>query len=130
MSTTTKNTTTKWLAGLNSLLGLWLIVAPFIFEAPTGDLWNDVIVGASIVVIGGYNYYRAANQQSVSTGAATLNALLGLWLIIAPFVFGVGGVLLWSDVIVGVIVASFAAYNVYAASSTERERTTAESSQP
>ncbi|MDF9748151.1 SPW repeat protein [Natrinema salsiterrestre] len=123
------STTTKWLAGINSLLGLWLIVAPFILEAPTGDLWNDVIIGSSIVVIGAYNYYRATNQQSVSTGGATLNVLLGLWLIIAPFVFGVGGALLWSDVIVGVSVASLASYNAYAAGSSERERTAAESSQ-
>lgn len=120
------STTTKSFARINALLGLWLVIAPFIFEAPTTDLWNDVIVGAAIVLLAGYNYYRETNQQPMSTGGAGLTLLLGIWLIIAPFVFGVSGALLWNDVIVGVIVASLAGYNAYLASRTAQPRTTPE----
>lgn len=107
----TVSTTIKWLAGINGLLGLWMIAAPFIWGAPAVDLWNDVIVGVLIAGIAGYNYYREANDQSASQGSAVVNTLLGLWLIAAPFVFGVDGVLLWNDVIVGAIVTLFAGYN-------------------
>lgn len=40
-----------------------------------------------------------------------MNTLLGLWWVIAPFVFGINGVLLWNDVIVGALVVFFAGYN-------------------
>lgn len=115
--------TIKWLAGINGLLGLWLIAAPFIFSAPVGDLWNDVVVGALVAGLAGYNYYREANGQTVSQGSAALNTLLGLWLIVAPFVFGVDGVLLWNDVIVGAIVTFLAGYNWGAGNSSTATRT-------
>lgn len=101
----------KLLAGTNGLLGLWMIAAPFIWGAPTADLWNDVIVGIVIAGLAGYNYYRETNGQTASRASAALNTLLGLWLIAAPFVFGVDGVLLWNDVIVGAIITLFAGYN-------------------
>lgn len=104
------STTTKRIAGVNALLGLWLIAAPFWLGAPPIDLWNDVIVGILIAGIAGYNWYR--KDQEVSRSGAGFNALLGLWLIVGPFLYGVSGVLLWNDVIVGAIVASLAGYAV------------------
>lgn len=41
--------------------------------------------------------------------------LLALWVIAAPFVFGVGTTVMWNDVIVGGLVAVFAGYNAYVA---------------
>lgn len=120
------STITKPLAGINGLLGLWLIVTPFVLEAPTSDFWNDVIVGTAIVFLAGSNYYRETEQQPMSTGVAGFNLSLGVWLIIAPFVFGIRGVLLWNDVIVGIIVASLAGYNAYVASRIEQPRAIAE----
>lgn len=123
------DTTTKSLAGINTILGFWLIIAPFVFEAPTSDLWNDIIVGAAIVFLAGYNYYRETDQQPMSTGSAGLNLLLGFWLIVAPFITGVSGRLLWNDVIVGILVASFAGYNTYRATCVKRHTTTQQSEQ-
>ena len=107
----TISTTIKWLAGVNGLLGLWLIAAPFIWSAPVGDLWSDVIVGLLIAGLAGYNYYRELNDRSASQASAALNTLLGIWLLIAPFVLSVNGVLLWNDVLVGALVLLFAGYN-------------------
>lgn len=120
------STTTKSLAGINSLLGLWLIAAPFVLKAPTTDLWNDVIVGAVIVFLAGSNYYQEREQQPMSTGKAGLTLLFGVWLIFAPFVFDIKGALLWNDVIVGILITSFAGYNAYIASRTGHPRATAE----
>lgn len=105
------------------MLGLWLIVAPFLLGAPTADLWNDVIVGGLIAVLAGYNWYRTTQGEEVSTSGAALNSLLGLWLIAAPFVFGVSGALLWNDVIVGIIVASLAGYDIYVGNKRTRSAT-------
>lgn len=40
-----------WTAGI---LGLWLIVAAFIpaLQAHTGNLWNDLIVGVVLIIVG------------------------------------------------------------------------------
>lgn len=46
----------KLLASTNVLLGLWLVVAPFLWNAPTADLWSDVIVGTLITLLAGYNW--------------------------------------------------------------------------
>lgn len=109
----TVSTTTKWLAGLNSLLGLWLIAAPFVFGVPSAAMWNAVIVGAAIALLAGYNYYLVTEGRDLSVGSAAVVSLLGIWVIIAPFVFQPGTTALWNDVIVGVLVAIFAGYNAY-----------------
>lgn len=125
----------KWAAGLNVLLGLGLIATPFVLdwlittgvwttdlfgESIAGNAWNDVIIGAGIAALAAYNYYRAANEEEISTGAASLVALLGLWMIVAPFVFEpTTEVGFWYDVVVGALVAILAGYNVYTARDVE-----------
>ena len=120
-TTTTRRTTAesgiKWLSGIASLFGAWIVVSPWVLETElaTGSLWNNVIIGAAIFLIAGYNYYRMSNGMSASVGGATLVALLGLWMIVAPFlVFEVEAALLWSDVISGAAVAVLSGYNAYA----------------
>lgn len=109
------STTTKWLAGLNALLGIWLLVVPFVFDVPTAAMWNAVIIGGLISVLGGYNYYLTTQEKEVNVGVASINAMLGLWVIAAPFLFQPGTAALWNDVIVGALVATFGGYNAYEA---------------
>jgi hypothetical protein len=111
-------TTTKWFAGFNTLLGLWLIAAPFVFNVPSTAMWNAVAVGGAIAVLGGYTYYLTTRDDEVNTTVAGLNVLLGLWVTAAPFVFNPGTSALWNDVLVGVLVAISAGHNAYEASST------------
>lgn len=103
---------------------MWLIVEAFWFDALLlGNVWNDAIVGLLLVALGGYNYYRRTNEEASSTAAAGLSALLGLWLIVAPFVYDVevaGAELttelgFWNDVIVGLLVLALGAYSAYEA---------------
>ena len=106
---------TQWITVVNGVLGLWLIAAPFLVESLAIEHWNDPLVGGAIVIVAGYNFYSERTQGSISQRAAAINGLLGGWLVVAPFVYGLSGIALWNNVCVGVIVTSFAAYNVYAA---------------
>lgn len=106
---------TRWITAANGILGLWLIAAPFVLRALAVDQWNDPVVGAAIVVLSGYNYYCERTQGTVSQRAAAITSILGGWLIVAPFVYGLSGIALWNNVCVGVVVTSFGGYNVYAA---------------
>lgn len=57
-------TATKWLAGTNAVLGLWMLVVPFLFDAPTWVVYNGVVIGTLIVAMGVYNAYLARITQS------------------------------------------------------------------
>lgn len=50
-----------WVAGINLLLGLWLIVSPFFFAVGTTHLWADVILGVIVALVAGYNAWAAAS---------------------------------------------------------------------
>lgn len=124
--------TAKWLSGANALLGAWLVAIPFLFADLAGmetgfAFWNYVIVGGGILAFSGYNFWATADDdQTASAGAAVGSAILGLWLIVLPFVTQVsaGGWLLWNDVVVGALVAGFAGYNAYETTDYDRETVT------
>ncbi|WP_226483355.1 SPW repeat domain-containing protein [Natrinema amylolyticum] len=118
--------TTKLTAGGNGVLGCWLIAAPFVLGTPAIGRWNDVIVGTAVVLVTGYNYARAVRQRPESVTGAGIVAVLGLWLVVAPFALGFGGLALWNDVVSGTVVASFGSYNAYIAGSATPLRATAQ----
>lgn len=105
----------RWITVVNGVLGLWLIVAPFVLEYQAIGRLNSVIIGTVIVVFVSYIYYRELNQKTINQRAAAIISILGGWLIVAPFVYGLSGVALWNSVCVGVVVSAFASYIVYAA---------------
>jgi cation transport ATPase len=111
----------KLLAGFASLIGAWIAVSPFVY----GDLaagtqldaagWNNVIIGAAIFLVAGYNFYRMSQDMNVSEAASGLTLLLGLWMTvsaIAVFDMGTEG-LLWSTVVSGLAAGVIGAYNAY-----------------
>ena len=114
---------TRWTVATTALLGLWLFVTPSVLEAPVVSQWNNVVVGSTILVLSGYNYSRERRREMLDRRAVAVNGLLGGWLLVAPFVLGVTGLLLWNDVIVGIGVTSLALYNIYAAPRVQRVNT-------
>lgn len=99
------------LSGINLVLGAWLIMVPFLFGAPAAALWNDVVVGALVLALAGV---RVSKPTSGTKSASWINAAIGLWLIVAPFVLGYGtGGPMWNDVIVGVLILAFGACSAY-----------------
>ena len=119
----------KWLSGIIALIGAWMILQGFLFDMVASQFWNDVIVGALLLLAGGYNYSRRGRDQVGSVGAAAVAALLGLWLVAAPFVLGadaggaeaVNGLVFWNDIVVGLITLAIGAFSAYAARDQKRE---------
>ncbi|ELZ17347.1 hypothetical protein C477_13990 [Haloterrigena salina JCM 13891] len=112
--------TTDLTAGGNGLLGCWLIVAPVVFQVPAIGRWNDVLVGATVVLLAGYNYV-GAGRRPASTTAAGIVAVLGCWLVVAPFALGLAGPALWSDVFSGTVIAGFGGHDAYVGAESRRE---------
>ena len=119
----------KWISALIGLLGLWMIVQAFWLDIVPAQFWNDVIVGILLLAVGGYNYYRRSNERVGSVAAASVAALLGLWLIAAPFMLGAdvgmtettNDLAFWNDIVVGLLALVLGAYSAYEAREDRRE---------
>jgi hypothetical protein len=89
---------------VGALLGIWLVIAPFAlaYSHNPGALWNDIIVGVVILILAGVRAYAPDNN----VGLAWTSAVLGVWLVIAPFALGHSAITanVWNDVVVGVVV--------------------------
>jgi hypothetical protein len=93
----------RGMSGLNILLGLWVVISPFVltFAQNSVAMWNNVATGGAIALLA---LMRLGSPQA---GASWMNIALGVWLIISPFVLGFTGmgVAMWNNVILGIIVA-------------------------
>ncbi len=51
----------KWQSIVNGLAGIWLIISAFIPFGHTGNLWNYLIVGVIVAILG---FWGVADQKS------------------------------------------------------------------
>jgi len=97
-------------SGVHALLGLWLIVSPFIVGAPGRSVaTSGMAVGVLIVILAGV---RLAYKRTATMSWGMV--LLGAWTVMSPWVFDqhTGDARTWNYVIVGLIVAAMAAYSL------------------
>ena len=93
---------------INLLLGIWLIISTFVltfFSNLPAAQWNNVIVG---ILVGLFSVVRLSGDPRACWSWS--NVVLGIWLIISPFVLGFSGIApaMWHNVIVGIIVGLLA----------------------
>ncbi len=88
-----------WQAWVNGILGIWLFIAAFLNLGAKGNLWDDLIVGIIVAVVG-YLMIKEKPWQ------AWLSIIVGIWLIIAAFIpsLVVGAGNMWNLIISGVLV--------------------------
>lgn len=89
----------KTASGLNFLAGIYLIISAWIGSINGAERWNGIIAGIVVAVL-------AASRFAESTGpwASWLNALIGIWLIVSPWVYRYAGTgWMWNSIVVGII---------------------------
>lgn len=101
-------------SGINLILGLWLIIAPFVlgFTVHTHSEWNTIIVGILVATIAAIRIWGGRGASWLSW----INAGLALWLIVSPWIYGNSDIsaILWNDIIVGVVVLVLSAWSALA----------------
>jgi hypothetical protein len=86
---------------INLIAGIWLILSPFLLGYPADAVTNSVLIGIVLSILAVIRLTATKNAWTGWTVAA-----VGLWLIIAPFIFGfTEPSVLWNEIIVGVIIA-------------------------
>jgi hypothetical protein len=91
---------------INVLLGIWVIISPFVvqFAQLPAAMWNNVIVGIVIALLA---LIRTSAPRQ--TGWSWANVILGIWMIISPFVIGVmTTAIVWNNIILGIVIALIA----------------------
>ena len=97
----------RWADGLILLFGVWLIFSPFLGfgDVTPAAAWNSWIVGAVVVSVSLIGLSRPEPWEE------WINLAAGVWLFLAPFLFGYSGIAeaTWNQVLVGGIIAVIAA---------------------
>jgi hypothetical protein len=109
MSDLQSKITTAWQDAVNLVLGIWLAVSPFAlaYADQATPAWNAHVVGIVIVVL------AAAAIWAFQAWEEWINAVLGLWLIVSPWVLGFSGLEapLWNQIVVGLAVGGLALWS-------------------
>jgi hypothetical protein len=113
MATFAETLSKRWQDVVSLVLGVWLVVSPWAlgYAGETMAAWNAYIFGVIIAVA------AIAALVAFHEWEEWVNAVIGLWLIVSPWVLGFSGLAaaMWNFVAVGVIVAVLAAWAAYMA---------------
>lgn len=105
-----ERTTSQSLSILNMVFGAWLIVSPYILGYTSSQArWQQAAAGIIVLLLAAIRF-MAPQIQWVSW----LNALVGVWMIIAPFTSTTGyqsTVAFWNEVVIGILVALSGLWN-------------------
>ncbi len=103
----------QWHDAVNVLLGLWLVISPWLlgYTAESMAAWNAWVPGVIIAVA------AIAALTAFHEWEEWVNALLGVWLVISPWILGYAAVAaaMWNHVIVGIVCAALAIWATWQA---------------
>jgi hypothetical protein len=92
------------------VIGFWLFISPWVFAgaAAGAAAWSFWIVGILIAIL------ALAALSAFHVWEEWVNVVLGLWMIVSPWVLGFSAAagLTWNAVIMGVLVVAFAGWAV------------------
>ena len=108
-------TTIKTVSGLDAIAGLWQITAPFFlgYSGIVSATWNDIILGVAVLLLAGS---REVGENFKVSWPSWVNALIGVWFVIAPFAFGYSdnSTATMNDIIMGMVIAVLATWSALA----------------
>jgi hypothetical protein len=98
----------QWEDWCDWALGFWLVLSPWVlhFWPDSTATRNAVIVGALVILA------EVVTLSVFRVWEEWINVALGAWLVISPWVLGVGGAAQANFVIVGAIIAALGVYQV------------------
>jgi len=101
-------------------------------QVSMGSSWVNIVLGIFVVILAvcaRYSFYQGAVEQyrhgscgrcschhpleKASTGWSWPNLILGIWLVISPFVLFASGPAMWNNAIAGIIISALALSNTY-----------------
>jgi len=101
-------------SGLDVLAGIWLLISPFVllFHSTT-IMANNVVLG---IIIAGLALIRFFNASYGTVALSWINALLGIWVLISPWVLGFSTMhnAMSNDVAMGIIVVVLSCWSAFA----------------
>ena len=102
---------TKTHGYIDYLMGLLLIILPFILDFPEGAATTlPIVLGAGTIVYSLLTNYELGAKRVLSMKAHLgIDLVAGLFLIAAPWIFGFADVVFWPFVIIGVLEVGVAA---------------------
>jgi hypothetical protein len=113
MNTITDKITSQWQDIVNFLLGIWLVVSPWVlaYADETMAAWNAAVVGVVIALA------AALALVAYQRWEEWITAALAAWLIASPFVFGFAAMqaAAWNQFAVGSLVGVLALWRAMAA---------------
>lgn len=108
MATWNEKLTMQWKDAGNLVLGLWLALSPWAlaYAQEVTPAWNAHVVGVVIAVA------AFAALAAFQRWEEWVNAALGAWLIVSPFILGFAALsaALWNQLVVGLVVLVLAAW--------------------
>ncbi len=100
-----------WEDWTNLILGIWLIASPWVFHFATASaaVWNAWISGCVIAVLAAAALYQVQKWEEWTS------AVIGIWLVVSPWVLGFSSdpVTTSNAVIVGLLVLCVAGWELY-----------------
>ena len=103
-------TTKRWQDWANLVLGSWLFVSPWVLQyADTTPGMNAHVMGAGILAFAAIAAYMPRAWEEI------INTLLGVWLVISPFVlaFAAMSAIALHTVVIGMLVMGFAVWAMF-----------------
>lgn len=102
MNTILERLTTYWKDACNLVLGVWLAVSPWALSYATegASTWNAHVIGVVVAVA------ALAALIAFHKWEEWVNAVLGVWLIVSPYLLGFAAYrdALWNQIVVGVLI--------------------------
>ena len=100
----------RWQDQVILLLGLWLVVSPWVFSYPEGSpqMINAFASGLVIAVLAAFDLYKTYFW------AVVVNLLVGVWVAVSPWILRLAEqrVVLWNELLVGIAVVVLALWEL------------------
>lgn len=106
----------KIASGLNFLAGVYLLIAAWANGANAGARANGIIFGIIVAILAATRFSGATRPW-----ASWVDALIGLWMIISPWVYRYSGTdWKWNSIIIGIIMIVLGVWSALAGSAESR----------